>query len=75
MKAPRMPRLEAQRKLRKEYQALLNGKIDLDKFKTQREDIVKSSCKKPGLRVMPPYKRYRCQVSQGEPIQHVSQPS
>lgn len=39
----RMPRLEAQRKLRKEYQALLNGKIDLDKFKDRREAILDST--------------------------------
>jgi carboxyl-terminal processing protease len=39
----RMPRLEAQRKLRKEYQALLEGKIDLEKFLSQREAIVEST--------------------------------
>ncbi|MGH7170085.1 MAG: caspase family protein, partial [Gemmataceae bacterium] len=39
----RMPRLEAQRKLRKEYQALLNGKIDLDKFSSQRKAILDST--------------------------------
>jgi C-terminal peptidase prc len=36
----RMPRLEAQRNLRKQYQALIDGKIDLDKFKAQRDDIL-----------------------------------
>lgn len=36
----RMPRLEAQRKLRKDYQALIEGKIDLDKFTTERETIL-----------------------------------
>lgn len=39
----RMPRLEAQRKLRKEYQALLSGKIDLDKFTSERKSIVEST--------------------------------
>lgn len=39
----RMPRLEAQRKLRKEYQALLSGKIDLDKFLHERKAIVEST--------------------------------
>ncbi len=39
----RMPRLEAQRKLRKEYQALLEGKVDLDKFQSQRKEIVEST--------------------------------
>lgn len=39
----RMPRLEAQRKLRKEYQALLEGKIDLDKFTSQHKAIVAST--------------------------------
>ena len=39
----RMPRLEAQRKLRKDYQALIDGKIDLDKFTTEREDILEST--------------------------------
>jgi C-terminal peptidase prc len=39
----RMPRLEAQRKLRKEYQALLDSRIDLDKFISQRKDIEKST--------------------------------
>lgn len=38
-----MPRLEAQRKLRKEYQALLEGKIDADKFQSQRKEIVEST--------------------------------
>ena len=39
----RMPRLEAQRKLRKEYQALINGKIDLDKFTSRRKTILEST--------------------------------
>jgi carboxyl-terminal processing protease len=39
----RMPRLEAQRKLRKEYQALLSGKIDLDKFTSERKAIVENT--------------------------------
>ncbi len=39
----RMPRLEAQRKLRKEYQALLDGKIDFNKFLSQRKAIVEST--------------------------------
>jgi carboxyl-terminal processing protease len=39
----RMPRLEAQRKLRKEYQALLEGKIDLEKFTSERKAIVEST--------------------------------
>jgi carboxyl-terminal processing protease len=38
-----MPRLEAQRKLRKEYQALLEGKIDVEKFASQRKAIVEST--------------------------------
>jgi C-terminal peptidase prc len=36
----RMPRLEAQRNLRKQYQALLSGKIDVDKFKEERDAIL-----------------------------------
>ncbi len=39
----RMPRLEAQRKLRKDYQAILSGKIDLDKFTSERKEIVEST--------------------------------
>jgi C-terminal peptidase prc len=39
----RMPRLEAQRDLRKEYQALINGKIDLDKFNSRRKSILEST--------------------------------
>jgi carboxyl-terminal processing protease len=39
----RMPRLEAQRKLRKDYQALLSGKMDLDKFISERKAIVEST--------------------------------
>ncbi|HTU91118.1 MAG TPA: S41 family peptidase [Gemmataceae bacterium] len=39
----RMPRLEAQRKLRKKYQALLQGKIDTEKFIDQRKEIVEST--------------------------------
>ncbi len=44
----RMPRLEAQRKLRKEYQALIDGKIDLDKFVSQRKSIIDSTKLKRG---------------------------
>ncbi len=36
----RMPRLEAQRNLRKQYQALVDGTIDLDKFKSVRDTIL-----------------------------------
>jgi C-terminal peptidase prc len=36
----RMPRLEAQRNLRKQYQALIDGKIDLDKFNAKRDAIL-----------------------------------
>ena len=36
----RMPRLEAQRNLRKQYQALIGGKIDLDKFVQERDTII-----------------------------------
>jgi carboxyl-terminal processing protease len=36
----RMPRLEAQRKLRQEYQALIEGKIDVEKFAAQRKAIL-----------------------------------
>ncbi len=39
----RMPRLEAQRKLRKNYQALINDKIDLKKFLAERETILEST--------------------------------
>jgi carboxyl-terminal processing protease len=39
----RMPRLEAQRKLRKNYQALINDKIDLKKFLSERERILEST--------------------------------
>jgi C-terminal peptidase prc len=39
----RMPRLEAQRKLRKGYQAILSGKLDLDKFTSERKEIVEST--------------------------------
>jgi C-terminal peptidase prc len=39
----RMPGLEAQRKLRKEYQALLHGRIDLDAFSSHRENIIEST--------------------------------
>jgi carboxyl-terminal processing protease len=39
----RMPRLEAQRKLRKDYQALINDKIDLEKFASEREAILEST--------------------------------
>ncbi len=36
----RMPRLEAQRNLRKQYQALIDRKIDLDKFVSERGTIL-----------------------------------
>src|SRR5262249_33255499 len=36
----RMPRLEAQRNLRKQYQALVDGKIDLDKLIAERDAIL-----------------------------------
>jgi carboxyl-terminal processing protease len=36
----RMPRLEGQQKLRKNYQALIDGKIDLDKFIKRRQEIL-----------------------------------
>jgi carboxyl-terminal processing protease len=39
----RMPRLEAQRNLRKQYQALLDGKIDLEKFVSERDTILAST--------------------------------
>lgn len=39
----RMPRLEAQRKLRKNYQALISDKIDLKKFLAERETILEST--------------------------------
>jgi len=35
-----MPRLEAQRNLRKQYQALIDGKIKLDQFKAKRKSIL-----------------------------------
>jgi C-terminal peptidase prc len=38
----RMPRLEAQRKLRKEYQSLVDGKITQDKFEEARTSILDS---------------------------------
>jgi carboxyl-terminal processing protease len=38
----RMPRLEAQRKLRKEYQALVDGKTTQDKFEEARTSILDS---------------------------------
>src|SRR5262249_34822326 len=38
----RMPRLEAQRKLRKEYQALVDGKTTQDKFEEERTTILDS---------------------------------
>jgi C-terminal peptidase prc len=36
----RMPRLEAQRNIRKEYQALVDGSINLDAFETKRQEIL-----------------------------------
>ncbi len=39
----RMPHLEAQRKLRKEYQALTDGTLTLDAFTAHRNDILEST--------------------------------
>ncbi len=39
----RMPRLEAQRKLRKQYQQLVDGKIALDQFETERARILEDT--------------------------------
>jgi carboxyl-terminal processing protease len=39
----RMPRLEAQRNLRKQYQALVDGKITPDKFESERTTILDST--------------------------------
>lgn len=39
----RMPRLEAQRSLRKEYQAFVDGKTDLSKFETMRDAILEGT--------------------------------
>jgi C-terminal peptidase prc len=39
----RMPRLEAQRSLRKQYQELVEGRIDLDKFQSERDKILDST--------------------------------
>jgi C-terminal peptidase prc len=36
----RMPRLEARRSLRKEYQKLVDGQIDFDRFTTRRQEIL-----------------------------------
>jgi carboxyl-terminal processing protease len=36
----KMPRLEAQRNVRKEYQALVDGTINLDTFETKRQEIL-----------------------------------
>jgi C-terminal processing protease CtpA/Prc len=36
----RMPRLEARRSLRKEYQRLVDGQIDFDRFTTRRQEIL-----------------------------------
>ncbi len=39
----RMPRLEAQRNLRKQYQALVDGSITLDQFETERASILEDT--------------------------------
>src|SRR5260370_24923565 len=39
----RMPRLEAQRKLRKEYQQLVDGGIKLEAFETARTSILEGT--------------------------------
>jgi C-terminal peptidase prc len=39
----RMPKLEAQRELRKEYQALVDGKVGLDKFEEARAAILEKT--------------------------------
>lgn len=39
----RMPKLEAQRKLRKDYQELVDGKVDLEAFETTRNEILEST--------------------------------
>jgi C-terminal peptidase prc len=39
----RMPRLEAQRSLRKQYQALVDGTIALDRFETERGNILEET--------------------------------
>jgi carboxyl-terminal processing protease len=39
----RMPRLEAQRKLRQQYQKLVEGEINLAKFESERESILAST--------------------------------
>jgi C-terminal peptidase prc len=38
----RMPKLEAQRELRKSYQELIKGAIDVDKFKENREAVIEA---------------------------------
>jgi carboxyl-terminal processing protease len=38
-----MPRLEAQRNLRKQYQALVDGSLTLDKFESERGDILEGT--------------------------------
>jgi C-terminal peptidase prc len=38
-----MPKLEAQRKLRKDYQELIDGKVDLEAFETTRNEILEST--------------------------------
>jgi C-terminal peptidase prc len=39
----RMPRLEAQRAIRKEYQQLVDGTIDVEKFLEEREKIIENT--------------------------------
>ncbi|MEI6323880.1 MAG: S41 family peptidase [Gemmataceae bacterium] len=39
----RMPKLEAQRSLRKDYQALIDGKVDLAAFENTRSEIIEST--------------------------------
>jgi len=39
----RMPRLTSQRNLRKDYQALVDGKIELDTFETRRDTILEGT--------------------------------
>jgi C-terminal peptidase prc len=39
----RMPKLEAQRKLRKDYQELADGKLTVDKFMQARESVLEST--------------------------------
>ena len=47
----RMPRLEAQRSLRKNYQALADGKLTVEKFLDERETILDATKLRHGLAV------------------------